>query len=52
MTTQQEEEKEDDVSAQESYTAKILRIAEECKQKMSAYRPLTHVCPSSVMVER
>ena len=40
------------MSVQESYTAKILRIDEESKQNKSAYRPLTHVCPSSVMVER
>ena len=50
--TGQQEEKEDDMSVQESYTAKILRIAEESKQNKSAYRPLTHACPSSVMVER
>ena len=50
--TGQQEEKEDDMSVQESYTAKILRITEESKQNKSAYRPLTHVCPGSVMVER
>ena len=37
---------------QESYTAKILRIAEESKQNKSVYRPLTHACPSSAMAER
>ena len=50
--TAQQEEKEDDMSVQESYTAEILRIAEESKQIKSAYWPLTHVCPSSVMAER
>ena len=40
------------MSVQESYTAKILRFAEEAKQNKSAYRPLIHVCPSSVLVER
>ena len=55
MTAQQEEkeEKEDDMSVQVSYyTAKILCIAEESKQNKSAYQPLSHVCPSSAMVER
>ena len=36
--TGQQEEKEDDMSVQESYTAKILRIAEESKQNKSVYR--------------
>ena len=52
VTGQQEEKEDDDMSVQESYTAKILRIAEESKQNKSVYRPLTHVCPSRVMVER
>ena len=50
--TAQQEEKEDDMSVQESYTAKILRIAEESKQNKSVYRPLTPACPIRVMVER
>ena len=40
------------MSVQESYTAKILRIAEESKQNKSVYRPLTRACPIRVMVER
>ena len=50
--TGQQEEKEDDMSVQKSYTAKILRIAEESKQNKSVYRPLTHACPIHVMAER
>ena len=47
--TAQQEEKEDDMSVQESYTAKILRIAEDSKQNKSAFRPLTHACPKVVL---
>ena len=51
-TAPQEDENESEKSAQESYTARILRLAEESKQNKSAYRSMAHICPTSVMVER
>ena len=49
-----EEEGETIEESDDTYNNMILRIAEEPKQgkSMCVYRPLAHVCPSSVIVER
>lgn len=39
-------------SQEESYTDRIVRMAEETKVNKAEYRSLAHVCPTSVMVER